>query len=104
MCCAASVVRCLPIAVEPVKATSRTGSWRIKWSEISAGVPNTRFSTPGGSPASCNARAMCNAPAGVSSAALRMIEQPDAMAPATLRHGWLIGKFQGENAATMPIG
>jgi hypothetical protein len=32
------------------------------------------------------------------------MEQPDAMAPATLRQGWLIGKFQGENAATIPIG
>ena len=33
-----------------------------------------------------------------------MIEQPDANAPAILRAGWLIGKFHGENAATMPIG
>ena len=33
-----------------------------------------------------------------------MIEQPAARAPPTFRDGWLIGKFQGENAATMPIG
>ena len=30
--------------------------------------------------------------------------QPAASAPPTLRAGALIGKFQGENAATMPIG
>ncbi len=44
------------------------------------------------------------APTGVSSAAFRMIEQPEASAPAILRAGWLIGKFHGEKAATGPIG
>ena len=47
---------------------------------------------------------MWRAPAGVSSAALMMIEQPAASAPAILRQGWLIGKFQGEKAATVPTG
>jgi len=40
----------------------------------------------------------------VSSAAFKMIEQPEAIAPATLREGWLMGKFHGENAATGPMG
>ncbi len=97
-------VRWRPTAVEPVKATIRTTSLEMRCWEMSAGIPKTRLSTPAGSPASWNASAMCIAPAGVSSAALRMIEQPDARAPATFRAGWLIGKFQGENAATGPIG
>ena len=33
-----------------------------------------------------------------------MMEQPDDNAPATFRPGELIGKFQGEKAATGPIG
>ena len=33
-----------------------------------------------------------------------MIEQPAPSAPPTLRAGELNGKFQGENAATTPIG
>src|ERR1700739_3742749 len=76
----------------------------IRWLEISAGLPNTRFRTPGGRPASWKARTSCTAPAGVSSDALRMIEQPDDNAPATFRAGELIGKFHGENAAPGPIG
>ncbi|TDR33516.1 hypothetical protein DES43_1213 [Aquamicrobium defluvii] len=47
---------------------------------------------------------MWKALAGVSSAAFMMIEHPAASAPAILRDGWLIGKFQGEKAATVPIG
>ena len=35
---------------------------------------------------------------------VRFTEQPDASAPPTFRAGWLIGKFQGEKAATGPIG
>ena len=84
--------------------TSRTVDCGIRYSEIADGTPNTRLSTPGGKPASWKARTSCTAPAGVSSDALRMIEQPDDNAPATLRAGELIGKFHGENAATGPIG
>lgn len=104
MCSEASEVRRRPTAVEPVKATSLVTGLGIRWPEMSAGTPNTRFNTPGGRPASSNARAMCSVPAGVSSAAFKMMEHPEASAPATLRAGWLIGKFHGENAATGPMG
>jgi hypothetical protein len=87
-----------------VKVISRTTGCGIRYSETSDGTPNTRFSTPGGSPASAKAWTRLTAPAGVSSEALRMIEQPDDSAPATLRAGDDIGKFHGENAATTPIG
>ena len=33
-----------------------------------------------------------------------MIEHPEASAPAILRAGWLIGKFHGAKAATVPTG
>ena len=46
------------------------------------------------------ARASWKAPPGVSSDALRMIEQPADSAPPTLREGELTGKFHGEKAAT----
>src|SRR5258708_18329444 len=97
-------VRCLPTGIEPVKVPSRTAGCGIKYSEMSEGLPNTRLRTPGGRPASANARASWTAPAGVSSDALRMMEQPADNAPPTLRAGELIGKFQGEKAAATPIG
>ena len=42
--------------------------------------------------------------AGVSSGPFRITEQPAQRAAATLRTAWLIGKFQGVNAATGPTG
>src|SRR6516225_6046872 len=94
----------LPTAIEPVKVTSRTAGCGMRYSEISDGVPKTRFTTPGGTPASLKARTSCTAPAGVSSEAFRIIEHPADSAPATLRAGEASGKFHGENAATTPTG
>ena len=104
MCAPAMADRCLPTGIEPVNVTSRTDGCGIRYSEMSEGLPNTRLNTPGGKPASTNACTSCTAPAGVSSDAFRMIEQPADRAPPTLRAGELIGKFHGENAATTPIG
>ena len=59
---------------------------------------------PGGTPASTKARISSAGDAGVSSGALTMIEQPAASAAESLRTIWLIGKFQGVNAATGPTG
>src|SRR5262249_52150048 len=104
MCRPAMAASCLPTGIEPVKVMRRTVGFGIRYSDISDGLPNTRLITPGGTPASTNAFTRCIAPAGVSSDALRMIEQPADRAPATFRPGELIGKFHGENAATTPIG
>src|ERR1044072_2841146 len=93
-----------PTGIEPVKVIRRIEDCGIRWLEISAGLPNTRFSTPGGRPASWKARTSCTAPAGVSSDAFRVMAQPDGSAAAPFRPGELIGKFHGENAATGPIG
>lgn len=70
--------------------------------ETSAGTPNTMLSTPLGTPASTQQRAMAMAVPGVSSAGLTMIEQPAASAVAILRPGIRAGKFQGAKAATGP--
>ena len=104
ICVPAIADKCLPTGTEPVNVTSRTEGCGIKYFEMSDGLPNTKFNTPAGNPASANACASCTAPAGVSSEALRMIEHPEDSAPPTLRAGELIGKFHGENAATTPIG
>jgi hypothetical protein len=87
MCCPASAARRLPTGIEPVNVTNRTAGCGIRYSEISEGVPNTRLSTPRGTPASLKARTSCTAPAGVSSDAFKMMAQPADSAPATLRAG-----------------
>src|ERR1700723_304290 len=81
ICAPAIADKCLPTGTDPVNVTSRTAGCGIKYDEISDGVPNTRFSTPGGKPASTKACTSCTAPAGVSSDAFRMIEQPADNAP-----------------------
>src|ERR1700676_3437786 len=96
--------RCLPTGTDPVKVTNRTDGCGMRYSEISDGLPNTEFRTPAGRPASWKACTSCTAPAGASSDAFRMIEQPADSAPPTFLAGELMGKFQGENAATTPIG
>ena len=81
---AASSARCLPTGIEPVNEILRTIGEAIRCSETFAGTPNTRLSTPGGTPASSKHRTSSTQPPGVSSEALRMIEQPAASAAADL--------------------
>ena len=101
---AASVARCLPTGIEPVNEILRTASLAIRCSEIVAGTPKTRLSTPAGRPASAKQRTISTQAPGVSSEALRISEQPAASAPPILRAGVSAGKFHGVNAATMPTG
>src|SRR5579862_4093071 len=101
---AANAARCLPTGIEPVKEILRIASLLKRYSETSAGTPNTRLSTPAGKPASAKQRTISTQAPGVSSDALRMSEQPAASAPPTFRAGVSTGKFHGVNAATTPIG
>ena len=101
---AASAARCLPTGIEPVNDTFRTASLASRCSDTSAGTPNTRLSTPAGTPASAKQRTISTQAPGVSSDALRMSEQPAASAPPILRAGVSTGKFHGVNAATTPTG
>ena len=101
---AASFIRCLPTGTDPVKLILRITGEAIRWLETSAGSPKTTCATPDGRPASTRQRIISIGLAGVSSAGLRMIEQPAAIAGASLRTGVKTGKFHGLNAATGPTG
>ena len=101
---AAILVSILPTGIEPVKVTLRMTGELIRCSETTDGTPKTTFTTPAGSPASCNARTMAMVVPGVSSEGLMMHEQPAPRAPAILRAGVTAGKFHGVNAATGPTG
>src|SRR6218665_2326133 len=94
----ASAAICLPTGTEPVNETLRTMGEAMRYSDTSLGTPHTTLSTPGGTPASWNRRAMVTTALGESSGPLMMIVQPAATAAAILRMAWLYGKFQGVNA------
>ena len=66
--------------------------------------PYTRFSTPGGSPASANIETTIPAVSGVSDAGLKTTAFPATSAGAIFQHGIATGKFQGVIAPTTPIG
>ena len=101
---AASFIRCLPTAVEPVKLSLRMMGDASRWRDTSSGTPNTACPTSFGNPASSRHCSTASAEAGASSAALRITEQPAAIGAPSLRPGLPIGKFQGANAATGPTG
>ncbi len=104
MPCTASDASCFPTEVEPVKVMPRMIGEPINLADISAGLPNTTFSTPSGRPLSCSSAAMASAVAGVSSDALMITEQPAASAPLIFRDGVIAGAFQDAKAAMGPIG
>ncbi len=101
---AASLARCLPTGTEPVNEILRTASLRSRCSDTFAGTPNTRLSTPRGTPASLKQRTSSTQLPGVSSDALMMIEHPAASAAPIFRAGVRVGKFHGVNAVTTPTG
>ena len=57
----------------------------IRYSEITDGTPNTRFTAPGATPASAKQATRAATDPGVSSGPLRMIEQPAASAALIFR-------------------
>ena len=73
------------MAVEPVNEIFRMVGCGIRYSEISAGTPYTRFITPVGTPASAKQRISSAGEAGVSSGALTMMEHQAASAQDSLR-------------------
>ncbi len=101
---AASLSRCLPTAVEPVKLSLRMIGEASRWRDTSSGTPKTSWHTPCGRPASSKACTTAIAEAGDSSAGFMITEQPAAIGAPSLRAGLLIGKFHGAKAATGPTG
>src|SRR5699024_6580425 len=102
-CCAANVASRRPTSTEPVNETFFIIGLCIKFSDIWAGIPNRRFTTPLGTPASIKARTNSMHEAGVSSAGFRTTVQPAARAAANFLAANTTGKFHGTKAATGPI-
>src|SRR6056300_922412 len=94
----------LPVAVEPVNEMARTSGCDTNGSPAAWPVPCTKFSTPGGTPASnasCPKRA---AVSGESSLILSTAVLPNARQGATFQVAVMNGTFQGEISAHTPTG
>src|SRR5262245_57069497 len=91
-----------PTSVEPVNETTLTSGWATSGSPTAAPEPMTTFQTPGGKPASSNARARATTEAGVSVAGLMTTEFPAMSAAMPFQAGIAIGKFQGVTNAQTP--
>ena len=92
-----------PTAVEPVNETTETRSSLVS-NVPTSGPPVTRFTTPGGSPASSSTSTKLMAESGVSDAGLKTTVLPQTSAGAIFHDGIAIGKFQGVMTEQMPIG
>ena len=94
-----------PTAVEPVKESlRRRGSCSMAPTTVLAELVVTTFTTPAGTPASARMSAIARAVSGVSSAGLRMQQQPAASAGAIFRVAIAAGKFHGVTRRAMPTG
>ena len=82
----------------------RTSGAAVNTSPIAAGSPQTRFTTPGGKPASWKISNSSTAESGVCSAGLSTTVLPAATAGASLRVIIELGKFHGVMQATTPRG
>src|SRR5262245_47122642 len=94
----------MPMGLEPVKDTAFTAGWLMISSPASDPEPSTRFSTPGGIPASAKISAMRTAVAGVRVAGLKNTVFPATKAGAIFQTGIATGKFHGVTQATTPSG
>ena len=94
----------MPTSFDPVNDTARMAGCRTIVSPTSRPPPNTRFSTPGGSPHSSKISTMSAAVSGVSDAGLNTTVLPETSAGAIFQIGIAIGKFQGVMIATGPTG
>ena len=74
------------------------------WSEIYAGSPDKRLTTPLGTPASLQISTNSITDPGVIISGFTITEQPADKAVAIFLDARVIGKFQGTSAATTPTG
>src|ERR1051326_1978358 len=93
----------LAIALEPTKDTARTRGSVSSWSTVLL-APCTRFSTPGGIPASCASSTMRAAVRGTLSDGLRTKVFPQAMANGNIHNGTIMGKLNGVIPTHTPTG
>ena len=87
---AAAVITAAPTAFDPVNVTMSTSGWELSRSPT-AGSPGTRFSTPGGIPASSASRRNATEHSAPRGEGIRTTEQPAASAGATFQLIMLIG-------------
>ncbi len=93
-----------PTSVEPVnEITEIPGCSTIGWPTLEP-LPNTRLSTPAGSPASSKIFVKCQAISGVSPAGLNTAVLPATSAGISFQLGIANGKFQGVITPATPIG
>ena len=92
------------LAVLPVKASLRTAGCDSSTSVISEGLPTSKFTVPGGKPASCKHSKISALRSGVLLEGRLTTVQPAASAAASLRQSKFTGKFHGAMAATTPTG
>ena len=76
----------------------------INSSEIPAGSPDNKFTTPGGTPASLHMSTISITQPGVITSGLTITEHPAAKAVEIFLDAKTTGKFQGIKAATTPTG
>ena len=94
----------LPVAVEPVKDTSRTSGCATSGAPASRPLPCTMLSTPGGTPASSASWPRRAAVIGLSSLGLSTAVLPKARQGATLALAVSSGTFHGATSAQTPTG
>ena len=93
-----------PVSVEPVKEMTFTSGCDTSGAPVPGPSPSTRFSTPGGSPASWRACTKLTAECGASSAGLNTTVLPQTSAGRIFHDGTAIGKFQAVIIPQTPIG
>src|SRR5262245_53275609 len=93
-----------PTSTDPVNDTTDTSGCFTSGAPTSGPVPNTRFTTPGGSPASSRTRMKFHEDSGVSSAGFKTTVLPQTSAGISFHDGIAIGKFHGVIAPQMPRG
>ena len=93
-----------PVTVPPVKLMTGVRGSVINGSPARRPVPCTRFTTPGGTPASPHNFPKRYAVKGVSSLGLATTVFPAAKAGAIFQVNRYSGKFHGEMQATTPMG
>ena len=93
-----------PTLVEPVIETFLTISDSISCSETDAGSPESKFTTPSGTPHSLQISTNSITVPGVITSGLQITEQPAARAVDIFLDANINGKFHGTNAATTPTG
>ena len=93
-----------PTLVEPVIETFLTISDSISCSETDAGSPESKLTTPSGTPLSLQISTNSITVPGVITSGLQITEQPAARAVDIFLDANINGKFHGTNAATTPTG